>query len=238
MAMTITAAVTPPRYRAFYVALSLCMALIAVVGFWPTYFGPLVWGTLAQPLLIHVHAVVFTGWLALFAAQVVLAATRRIRWHLWLGKVGIAYGIALIVVGLVTTALRAAARPEGGERLLYIASLDMVIFAAFFGMAIWYRRKPQLHKRLMIVAATTLLVAAVGRMTFLPPPPGGLPIGFLLWSSPVLMAMIYDWRQKRLLYPVYIAGLAAFAVRVWSVPVAGTEAWGAFAGWVFEMIAG
>jgi hypothetical protein len=37
------------------------MALIAVVGFWPTFYGTLVRLTLAQPPLIHVHATVFTG---------------------------------------------------------------------------------------------------------------------------------------------------------------------------------
>ena len=52
--------------RPFYIGTSVLMGLMAVVGFWPTYFGPLVRGTLSQPLLIHVHTVVFVGWLALF----------------------------------------------------------------------------------------------------------------------------------------------------------------------------
>ena len=52
--------------------LSLVMALIAIVGFWPRYFGPLVFGTLVQPLLVHIHATVFTGWLLLFFLQALL----------------------------------------------------------------------------------------------------------------------------------------------------------------------
>ena len=65
--------------RPFYIATSVLMGLMAVVGFWLTYFGPLVRGTLSQPLLIHVHTVVFVGWLALFLTQVVLAAAGRLR---------------------------------------------------------------------------------------------------------------------------------------------------------------
>jgi hypothetical protein len=42
--------------RPFYIGASLLMGLIAVVGFWPTYFGPLVTGTIAQPLLLQFHA--------------------------------------------------------------------------------------------------------------------------------------------------------------------------------------
>ena len=41
--------------------------------------------------------------------------------------------------------------------------LDMLVFAPLFAAAIYYRRKPELHKRLMIVATTSLLIAAVGR---------------------------------------------------------------------------
>ena len=51
--------------RPFYIGTSVLMGFIAVVGFWSTYFGPLVRGT-SQPSLIHVHTVVFVGWLVLF----------------------------------------------------------------------------------------------------------------------------------------------------------------------------
>ena len=44
----------------------------------------------------------------------------------------------------------------------------------------------------MTVAATTLLVAAAGRLSFLPAPPPGLLAMFLVWSSPVLLAIVCD----------------------------------------------
>ena len=69
MAIAITVKGAVPQRRPLYIALSALMALIAAVGFWPTYYGPLVRLTLAQPPLIHVHAVVFTGWLALFTVS-------------------------------------------------------------------------------------------------------------------------------------------------------------------------
>jgi hypothetical protein len=63
MAVTVSAPVAVAVRRPAYIGLSVLMAIIAIVGFWPRYFGPLVRGTLVQPLLIHVHAAVFTGWL-------------------------------------------------------------------------------------------------------------------------------------------------------------------------------
>ena len=224
--------------RPFYIGASVLMGLIAVVGFWPTYFGPLVTGTIAQPLLIHIHATVFTGWLVLFLAQAVLAATKHVSWHLRLGTIGIGYGALLVIVGLITGVLRSSRLPLGGEAedLLFAATADMVVFSSFFAAAIVYRRKPQVHKRLMMVAANMLLVAAVSRMTFIPPPPAGLPLFLAVWFLPLIAAMVYDWWSQRRIHPVYFMGLAAFVVRVVAIPIHNTEAWRALTRAVFALV--
>ena len=136
MAVTVAVPAVRPR-RLTYIALSVLMALIAVVGFWPRYFGPLIFGSLVQPLLIHIHATVFTGWLVLFFLQAYFAATKRIRWHLAVGKMAIWYGALLIIVGLTTGVNRAAASPPGrAEGLLLAIIQDMLMFAGFFAAAV------------------------------------------------------------------------------------------------------
>ena len=216
-------------------ALSGLMALIAVVGFWPRYFGPLVLGNLVQPLLIHVHATVFTGWLVLFFLQAYFAATKRLQLHMTMGKIGIWYGALLIVVGLTTGVLRAAGSPPGrAEQLLFVSIADMAMFAGFFGAAIWYRKVPKLHRPAMVVAATALLVAAVSRMTFLPP---SIPIRLTMWALPILIAMAIEFRHRRGVHPIYLLGLLVFVVRRYSPPIIGpTHAWVSFAHWVFGMV--
>jgi len=137
-----TAAPRGVRRRPFYIGVSLLMGLIAIVGFWPTYFGPLVFGTISQPLLIHLHATVFSGWLVLFLAQVALAASGRVEWHMRLGRIGIGYGVLVVIVGLLTGISRAAHRVElglDGERLLFVAVADMTVFSTFFAAAIAFR---------------------------------------------------------------------------------------------------
>ena len=50
-----------PRVRtktSFYVALSLFMVGIVLVGFWPTYFGRLLRGDVARPAVIQIHGIV------------------------------------------------------------------------------------------------------------------------------------------------------------------------------------
>ena len=225
--------------RPFYIGASLLMGLIAVIGFWPTYFGPLVTGSIAQPLLIHIHATVFTGWLVLFLTQAVLAATKQVAWHLRLGKIGVGYGALLVVVGLITGVLRSSRLPLGGqaEDLLFAATADMVVFASFFAAAIVYRRKPQVHKRLMMVAANMLLIAAVSRMTFIPPPPAGLPLFLAIWFLPLIAAMAYDWFSQRRIHTVYVLGVGAFVVRILAIPIHNTEVWGAVTRAVFALVA-
>ena len=108
--------------------------------------------------------------------QAVLAATGRVAAHMKLGRFAIGYGV-LVIVGRVAHRVRAGSRCACAPAKLLRRKaqllgpmLDMLVFAPFFAAAIYYRRKPELHKRLMIVATTSLLIAAVGRMQFLGEP--------------------------------------------------------------------
>ena len=84
-----------------------------------------------------------------------------------------------------------------------------------FALAIAAIRKPETHKRLMLLAGISLLDAAVARwfLTFLAPPgPLGPPpvpvtippalVAYLL----LVVAMIFDWRTRGRPHPVYVYG--------------------------------
>ena len=215
--MSTTAAAIPraAARRRLYVGLALLAIAIAAFGFWPTYFGPLVAGTVAKAAVIHLHAAVYVGWLALFLTQAALAATGRTASHVKLGRFAIGYGVLVIVVGLITAFARFAVRVRAGEAAAAQAQLlgpllDMV-FAPLFTAAIYYRRTPELHKRLMIVATTALLIAAVTRMPILGSPPNRLLL-HLIWTAPILVAMAHDfWRQRRV-HPIYVLGLVVLVL--------------------------
>lgn len=233
---------TAPR-RA-YVAVGLLVATIAFVGFWASYFGPLLSaGTVDKPAILHFHAGVYVGWLLIFVTQTVLAATGRIAAHKKLGTFAIGYGVLVVAAGLLAAfgmfvlRVQAGSAAEAQGRLLG-PLVDMSAFAPLFAAAIYYRRKPELHKRFMVVATTYLLVAAVGRMPFLGEP-RNLYVLHLIWVAPILLAMANDlWRERRV-HPIYAGGLVLLVATgpALRAVVRGSETWGSFSGWLAAWVA-
>jgi hypothetical protein len=224
----------------FYIGISLLVGLIVAMGFWPTYFGPLAAGTADAPPVIHFHAAVFSGWIALFGAQVLFAATGQLALHRKLGAVGIWYGVVIIVVGVVTAFSQFADRVEAGrveeaQARLLAPLTDMIVFPIFFGAAVFYRRRPEIHKRLMLVATTTLLVAAALRMSFLGDPLPR-PMRLFIWFSPILLGIAYDLISRRLVHPVYVIGLAALYLLSMRGALVETDEWLAFSGWLATLV--
>ena len=195
-------------------------------------------GTLRTIPIIHVHAAVMMGWLFLLILQVVLIARGRRALHMKVGNAGMAWGIVVIFVGWATAITRFGERVQAGQLQqgadrLFAPITDMLVFAPFLAAAWVFRRKPQLHKRLIVVASTVLLIAAVHRIRIFTGAQLPLPQLMLVWLSPILLGMIYDLVKVRRVYPVYLLGIGAVLfMKFGRVPLRDTGAWRSFAGWL------
>ena len=107
----------------------------------------------------------------------------------------------------------------------------MTVFAPLLAAGWIYRRRPEIHKRIMLVATSVLLVAAVGRMGFLGRPVPE-PLFLLVWPLPIYIAMAHDYLTKRLVHPVYVIGLAVMVAMRLVLPLRGSETWLAFTAWL------
>ncbi len=199
----------------FYVGLAVLMTAFAVAGFWPTYWGPLFSGTLDLHWLLHVHGVVFTSWLVLLIVQTILVYRGRRDLHQTVGKVvGVGLGVLVITVGL--SAIFGSISPAVGQEfedlqgfvsgVLAINLPGIFAFAVLFGAGVAYRKRPLIHKRLMIVATLALLSAATVRLAI-----NGFGLSYgpstvIGRGLPVLLAglaMGYDrWTRDRV-HPAY-----------------------------------
>ena len=217
------------RSRYFFPVFSILMIAVVFTGFWPSYFGPLITqGRVVRPLIIHLHGAIFLGWMALLIAQVILAAIGKVRAHRSLGTLGIAYGLLVVVMGLIATFAAPVLHVRAGEwdvdraaGFLPIPIGDMVLFGGFFGLAIAYRRKPEIHKRFIVLATVALLFAAAGRMaSFIP-----VPAALFIWFSPLLICIGYDLASRRRLHPVSAIGFGVLLVGLLRLPFATSETW-------------
>lgn len=226
--VTMRAGVRPRVRSRFYVGLSAIMAGIVIVGFWPSYFGPMLAGNIARPAVIQAHGLIFVGWMVLLMAQVILAARGQVRQHRAVGRYGIAYGWLVLVMGLVVGPAASVMHVRAGEwtldrgaGFLLVTFGDMVLFGACFVAAVAYRSRPEVHKRLMVAATVALLFAAVGRMAFIQ----SQFLAVVVWLSPLLVGMGYDWLTRRRVHTVYIITTVGFFIGALRVLVAETEAW-------------
>lgn len=203
------------------------MIVIVVVGFWPSYFGPLLRGNVTRPLVIQLHGLVFVGWMALLLTQVILAARGQVRLHRKVGKFGIAYGCLVLAMGVAAGLAAPVMHVVKGEwtadraaGFLLTTMGDMTLFGTLFGAAVAYRRRPEVHKRLMIAATVALLFAAVGRMRFT-----SMVVYELVWLSPMVVGMAHDWISRRRVHPAYIVGTAGLFLGSLRELAVQSEAW-------------
>ena len=214
------------RSHQFYVGLTLFLIAIVVTGFWPSYFGTLLSGGVARPLVMHVHGAIFTGWMALLFLQVGLAASGRVSAHRRVGRFGIWYGAAVFTMGVVATFAAPVIHVHAGEwavdqaaGFLVLPIGDMILFGGLFGAAVKYRNKPEVHKRLIIAATTALAFAAVGRMNF------ALPSFFLIWMAPMAALAVFDFRSTGRIHKVTAIASAVMVVAFMRVALMQSEAW-------------
>jgi hypothetical protein len=228
----------------FYTRMAAVCLAVGVIGFAPTYWVPLLRGTLDVAPIAHLHALFFYGWLVLLVRQSALAASGHYVRHRASGMLGIALASGMFFIGTATAvgSLRdgIAAGFEPASRAFAIVPISgIVLFAILFALAIARVRDTDVHKRLMLVNTAGILQAAVGRwfVLFLAPPsaPGvavspppvfvtvmpGLVVDLL-----IVAGMVYDYRTRGRIHHVYwIAGGVTLAVQVLRVPLSQTTAW-------------
>jgi hypothetical protein len=254
--MTTLTDFNPPRVVAqsqtgyFYFYMALACAAVAFLGFAPTYWLPMASRSFSASPVVHFHGLLFFAWTLYFAFQSWLAASGKIARHRTLGMVGVSLATAMTIFGFlvaVNAMKRSAAigQTDEGIAFVIVPLSGILFFAVVFALAIATVRKPETHKRLMLLAGISLLDAAVARwfLTFLAPPgpPGPPPVPVTIAPAFVaylllVVAMVFDWRRQGRVHPVYIYGGAALiAVKLLNWPISTTAAWQAFAGGILAL---
>jgi hypothetical protein len=234
------------RSGKFYLGMVLVAFAICIAGFGRGMIDP---GSRQAPMNFSValHGLIFTAWFVLFATQATLVSAGNVRLHRRLGIVGVLLALLMIGTGYTTAIamarrgfdlsghLNAAADPLG---LLVFQLGDLLSFAILVGAAVWYRRRAEIHKRLMLLATVGSLMGAplahlIGQIPQLQgaPPVILIPL-VMLYSSHA----VYDRVTRGRIHPVSLwvpIGLFVWA-NLRAAVIGPSAAWHEFAAWLIR----
>ena len=173
--------------------------------------------TRAYPLIVHLHAFLFVGWLVLLTTQLMLVRGHRLDIHRRLGM-AMAWLIPVMVVAALATAWtvqRQVALLPGPQdpQFISINLTDMLGFATLAGAAIALRRDPPAHKRLMLLSLFYLSTAGFARLWLLTIGFAGTDhfwgffIAYNLGGDIAIAALgVYDLVTRGRLHPAWVLG--------------------------------
>lgn len=171
----------------------------------------------AYPLIVHLHALLFVGWLVLLTTQMMLVRGKRLDLHRRLGLAAAWLIPVMVVVALATawTVQRQVALlpiPQDPQ-FISINLTDMLGFATLAGAGIALRGDPSAHKRLMLLSTFYLSTAGFARLWLFTIGPAGTDhfwgffIAFNLGGNIALVLLgVYDLMTRGRLHPAYVLG--------------------------------
>lgn len=239
--VTVAEGVADPRERStgdarFFLVASAAMVATVVAGFTTLFLRGI--STFAAPWPVHVHAVVFMGWVGFFMLQVWFACTGRVDLHRRFGPVGAVLMPVVVLVGAATLfrMLRNAAVPPFWS-YSYFLVMNMVALIAFAILAIAalrLRRDTRWHRRLMFCGMAALVITPVNRlmpdallaehMSLVPA------VAILLFP---LAGIAADWRRERRVHAAWIWGLGALVIAGLTTEIVGRSQ---FAGSIVALV--
>lgn len=173
----------------------------------------------AAPTITYVHAAVFSGWMVLLTAQVLLVLGDRVNWHRKLGWCATGWACLMGVLGpwaaMASYAVNVESQP-GATAFLSVNIADIGGFLILLAWGISLRKNPAAHKRMMILATISLADPGFSRVsgTFLPEP-HSLILWFIytFYGDLLLIVLMagWDWWRGRLVSSFIVGASALLA---------------------------
>lgn len=228
-----------------YAAAALLLFVLMLFGFQQFYLHGRAYPAhpLAPPIrmLVIAHGLAMTLWVITFVVQSLLIVGRNRRFHMAVGPLAVALAVAMVLLGLWLPIQSTRFEPDvtlwGLNRVHFMAIpiFAILTFGAFVAVGFLQRRRPEIHRPMMLLATLSIIPAATDRITGLSnlyaasiwgalfgPFFTALIVGALFLIVKMLLTRSFDgW---------YTTGFAVLiAVDVFIMRLAPTDAWGQFA---------
>jgi hypothetical protein len=204
--------------RYFYLCASMVIAALVAWGFSHTVDARLLHANPPRPPLLWFHGAIFSAWIVLFIAQSALVRVRKVNVHRTLGWFGAALAATMVVSGFIVSVviLRLEMTALNRNRIASFLSIlwgDMIIFGTCMALAVYFRKRPEYHRRLVFMASCQLMQAAFVRFHYIGLHDLFYPALDLLIVAGMLRDRVVDGRVNRVYLYVFPAmiGLQALA---------------------------
>lgn len=220
-----------------YGLIGLAIFVIALIGFSRTYYLRTWFDVPPLTMRLHLHGLVLTLWLGLFLVQSMLISVGRRSLHRRLGFAGVGLAAAVIMTTYMT-AIEAAHLDgsRGGITAadrLYSTVVILLLFGVFVAVGTLFRKRPDIHKRSMLLATIAIVGPAATRATVLLVGRGIRDPPVIVMVALLLAALFSDWRTRgRPHWWLLCGGFGLIVSQVTRRLIGGTEVWALIGNWL------
>lgn len=196
----------------FFRVMAFVMAAVIVAGFSLNIVAGR--SSFAVPAIVHLHAFVFFGWVALYLTQNLLIGRGSLALHRRLGWVAVLWVPLMVALGTLMTVLsvqHGAPFFFDVREFLFSNPAQLLLFAGLVAAALVLRRRTAWHRRLMFCAMAILTGPGFGRLLPMP-----LLAPYAWWAALVavtllpVIGMIADRRRTGRVHPAWLWGIGLF----------------------------
>jgi len=201
-------------------------------------------GSFVAPAIVHLHGALAFSWIVLLIAQSFLVRVQLTPLHRRVGLMGPPLALGIFLTG-VMVALRAARRdfvsqgPVAASAIVGVFT-TLLLFVLLVGLAIYWRRWPDWHKRLMLLATILVLWPAWFRFRHLLPwvsrPEFWL--SYVVALAPIGIAALRDRWKYGFVHPVWVYfGTGIILEQGLELLAFDSAAWRPIGMWLFDTFA-
>lgn len=165
----------PVNSRWFYSVASILLLVLTLIGFRHFYLHLQAYpGRPLPPAARHIfiiHGLSMTLWMVLAVVQPLLVASGRKRIHMRIGKFAVVLAAVIVVTGFLIAVGATRGTPSElirfgltPKEFLAVPLSGVVTFGLFVTLGVLSRRRPELHRPLMLLASLSVVAAALGRI--------------------------------------------------------------------------
>jgi len=234
--------------RLFYTATGALFLVLTVLGFQHYLLGGRhADGTPIDPTILAIviaHSSAIFAWFVLFFVQSLLISTQNRRIHMKLGWSVLVIASTIAVTGPLVATHSVRLAPDlvifdwPGRPFLLVMYSEIALFVAFVSIGVLNRKRPRVHRPMMLMASLSIISGATGRIPLV-----SSIFGYHHWMGifgPVValgvLLLVARWAMTRRFEREFAVGLAALVVVTVVVSgLAATTMWVNWAGMILKL---